>query len=47
MKVAAYDMYIQNYHMNAVAWSKISTDYPNVKIKTLPKNVNQCNEKSK
>ena len=25
--------------MNAVAWSKISTDYPNVKIKTLPKNV--------
>ncbi|AXX85874.1 TRAP transporter substrate-binding protein [Malaciobacter marinus] len=39
MKVAAYDMYIQNYHMNAVAWSKISTDYPNVKIKTLPKNV--------
>jgi TRAP-type mannitol/chloroaromatic compound transport system substrate-binding protein len=39
MRVAAYDMYIQNYHMNAVAWSKISTDYPNVKIKTLPKNV--------
>ncbi|SKB45896.1 TRAP transporter substrate-binding protein [Malaciobacter marinus] len=39
MRVAAYDMYIQNYHMNAVAWSKIATDYPNVKIKTLPKNV--------
>ncbi|PPK61396.1 TRAP-type mannitol/chloroaromatic compound transport system substrate-binding protein [Malaciobacter marinus] len=39
MRVAAYDMYIQNYHMNAVAWAKIATDYPNVKIKTLPKNV--------
>ncbi|WP_309496700.1 TRAP transporter substrate-binding protein DctP [Sulfurovum sp.] len=37
MRLAAYDMYIQNYHMSAEAWSKISKDYPNIKIKTFPK----------
>ena len=39
MKVTAYDMYIQNYHMSAEAWSKIESDYPNIKIKTFPKKV--------
>jgi TRAP-type mannitol/chloroaromatic compound transport system substrate-binding protein len=39
MKVAAYDMYIQNYDMSATAWSKIESDYPNIKIKTFPKEV--------
>ncbi|MGB0990824.1 MAG: ABC transporter substrate-binding protein, partial [Halarcobacter sp.] len=39
MRVSAYDMYIQNYHMSAQAWSKIEKDYPNIKIKTFPKEV--------
>jgi len=39
MKLAAYDMYIQNYDMSATAWSEIATEYPNIKIKTFPKPV--------
>jgi TRAP-type mannitol/chloroaromatic compound transport system substrate-binding protein len=39
MRTAAYDMYIQNYYMSAEAWAKIKTDYPNIKIKTFPKDV--------
>jgi len=39
MRVSAYDMYIQNYAMSADAWSEIATEYPNVKIKTFPKDV--------
>lgn len=39
MKLAAYDMYIQNYHMSSEAWSKIAVEYPNIKIKTFPKDV--------
>ncbi len=39
MRLSAYDMYIQNYDMNANAWEKMKTDYPNIKVKTFPKNV--------
>jgi len=39
MKLSAYDMYIQNYAMSADSWSKIATEYPNIKIKTFPKEV--------
>ena len=39
MRLAAYDMYTENYHMSAEAWAKIKTDYPNIKIKTFPKEV--------
>ena len=39
MRVSAYDMYIQNYDMSATAWAKIKTDYPNIKVKTFPKEV--------
>ncbi|AXX91112.1 ABC transporter substrate-binding protein [Malaciobacter molluscorum LMG 25693] len=39
MRVSAYDMYIQNYHMNSEAWANIEKDFPNVKIKTFPKSV--------
>lgn len=39
MRVTAYDMYAENYAMSAEAWSKIATDYPNIKIKTLPASV--------
>jgi TRAP-type mannitol/chloroaromatic compound transport system substrate-binding protein len=37
MRVSAYDMYTQNYDMNATAWAKMSKDYPNIKVKTFPK----------
>ena len=46
MRVSAYDMYIQNYHMSAQAWSKIETDYPNIKIKTFPKEVMDAMKKA-
>jgi len=39
MKLSAYDMYIENYHMSAMAWAKIKTDYPNIKIKSFPPSV--------
>lgn len=36
MRLAAYDMYIQNYDMNATAWENMKKEYPNIKVKTLP-----------
>lgn len=39
MRLAAYDMYIQNYQMNASAWDKMKNEYPNIHVKTLPKDI--------
>jgi len=39
MKLAAFDMYTQNYHMSAMAWDKMTKEYPGIKIKSLPKEV--------
>jgi TRAP-type mannitol/chloroaromatic compound transport system substrate-binding protein len=39
MRLAAYDMYIENYSMSAEAWSQMATEYPNIQIKTFPKSV--------
>ncbi len=39
MKTAAYDMYIQSYHESAENWAKMKTEYPNIKVKTFPKEV--------
>ena len=39
MRLAAYDMYAQNYDMNAQAWDKMKKDYPNIQVKTLPKEI--------
>ncbi len=39
MKLAAYDMYARSYNDSAENWDKIAADYPNVKIKTFPKEV--------
>ncbi len=39
MKAAAYDEYVENYYMSAEAWAKMKTDYPNIQIKTFPKEV--------
>ncbi|MEZ4694613.1 MAG: hypothetical protein R2837_11650 [Aliarcobacter sp.] len=36
MRVSAYDMYIQNYDMNATAW-QMKAEYPNIQVKTFLK----------
>ena len=36
IRLSAYDMYIQNYDMNATAWQQMKAEYPNNKNKTLP-----------
>jgi TRAP-type mannitol/chloroaromatic compound transport system substrate-binding protein len=46
MRVSAYDMYIQNYHMSAQAWSKMGKDFPNIKVKTFPKPVMDAMKKA-
>lgn len=39
MKLASYDMYIQSYHESAENWATMKTEYPNVQVKTFPKDV--------
>ena len=39
MQFAAYDMYARSYHDSAVNLDKMATEYPNIKIKTFPKEV--------
>ena len=36
MKVATFEMYIDNYNKNVVAWQQMKKEYPNIKIKTFP-----------
>ncbi len=36
MRLASYRMYIEFYHMNALAWEQIKKDYPHIKVKTFP-----------
>ncbi|RXJ98042.1 ABC transporter substrate-binding protein [Arcobacter sp. CECT 8986] len=38
-KMAAYDMYIKNYDLNAKAWKQMKKEYPDIKIKSFPKDV--------
>ncbi len=39
MRNAAYDMYIQSYHDSSENWDKMKSEYPNIKVKTFPKDV--------
>lgn len=39
MELSAYDMYARSYHESAVNWAKISKEYPDVKIRTFPKEI--------
>ncbi len=39
MRTAAYDMYIQAYDASAENWAKMKSDYPDIKVKTFPKEV--------
>ena len=46
IRLSAYDMYIQNYDMNATAWQDMKKEYPNIKVKTLPKEVMDAMKKA-
>lgn len=36
IKVATFEMYVDNYNKNVVAWQQMKKEYPNIKIKTFP-----------
>jgi len=46
MRVAAYDMYSQNYDMNANAWAKMKAEYPSINVKTFPKEIMDAMKKA-
>ena len=37
IRLSAFDMYIQNYDMNANAWQQMKAEYPNIQVKTFAK----------
>lgn len=39
MRTAAYDMYIQSYHDSAENWASMTKEFPDIKVKTFPKEV--------
>ncbi len=39
MRVTAYDMYAQSYHLSSENWAKMKSEFPNIKVKTFPKEV--------
>ncbi len=46
MRLAAYDMYIQNYDMNANAWEMMKKEFPNISVKTFPKPIMDAMKKA-
>ena len=46
MRVSAYDMYIENYHMSSEAWSTMLSEFPTIKVKTFPKEVMDAMKKA-
>ncbi len=46
IRVSAYDMYIQNYDMNANAWEKMKNEYPNIQVKTFSKPIMEAMKKA-
>ncbi len=46
MKLASYDMYIQSYHESAENWVTMKTEFPNVQVKTFPKEVLEAMHKA-
>ncbi|MCZ2722326.1 TRAP transporter substrate-binding protein [Marinomonas sp. 15G1-11] len=39
MKLASYEMYVQSYHESGTNWVTMKSEYPNVQVKTFPKDV--------
>ena len=46
MQAVSANMYSENFDMNAVAWSKMKEEYPNIKVKIFPKEVLQAMKKA-
>jgi len=46
MKAASVIMIAENFHMSSEAWSKMETDYPNIKIKSFPPEVLKAMKKA-
>ncbi len=46
MRVSAYDMYAQSYHASGENWAKMKSEFPNIKVKTFPKEVIGAMEKA-
>ncbi len=46
MRVAAYDMYAQNYDMNATAWAQMKKEFPNIQVKTFSKEIMDAMKKA-
>jgi len=47
IKTASYNLYYENFFESMKAWEKIQKEYPNIQVKTLPKEVLQNLTKSK
>lgn len=45
-RLAAYDMYILNYDMNAKAWENMKKEFPDIKVKSFPDDVKQILQKA-
>ncbi len=41
MRVSAYDMYFKSQYMSSENWATMKKEYPNIKVKTMPKPVLQ------
>ncbi|MES9857937.1 MAG: TRAP transporter substrate-binding protein [Sedimenticola sp.] len=39
MRTSAYDMYIQSYHASGENWASMKKEFPNIKVKSFPKDV--------
>jgi len=46
MKAAAMDMYIENFAASVDAWSKMKSEYPDIKVKRFPKPVLEALKKA-
>ena len=46
MKLAAYNMYAQNYDMNATAWKKMKEEIPSIQVKTFSKEIMDAMKKA-
>jgi len=46
MKAVTADMYIDNFAGSVDAWEQMKTDYPNIEVKTFPKEVLQAMKKA-
>ena len=46
MRVSAYDMYAQNYDMNANAWDAMKKEMPNIEVKTFSKEIMDAMKKA-